>query len=568
MDNNYAFLSDYLNRVAVESSKVDQQTPIEDNNNDFFNTFDEADQQEEPGIQYGFSDPSEEDQEEEQVTQLEDQADDEDQDFMDATFDTPDYEMGQSEGEMGQFADNFDNETTGPGTGPGGGSVGERIASTESEGNYKATNKHSSATGKYQFLWGDWGDSIKKVTGVKSKQEFLNNPKAQDKYYAWYEKHYLAPEVKKLQAYNKNGLSDEQLMRLVHFRGAGGAKKYLQGKLKDKPESYNVPISEYIGKKKVGGYQTGGKVKFSNINKDLELNLSNYRDDVVNFFNQYLDSPNYTKRLLKQGYSDPEAAIQLRKANLAVTKMKKDVAKGSEYDTKTQQVNVDPAQFVQHPDFTIPSVFGHEFSHVVGAHHPLNTKIPFPMKMTDNEINEFEKRNKLSKIKEAPADMIGKILHDKLGNESKADLDALRYMLYKDKIYDTGTQNFDKNILNKAKKRYSKDFNAKRLFKNFSDSDLIYLMNNIAINEQNNLNNQVAQFGGLSIAKTSEEQYDGLNNPDYDEMIFPLYGDNEFRGLDNGEPVFLQDETGKKKVLKGRKDTAKMTGKVFEKRIK
>lgn len=133
------------------------------------------------------------------------------------------------------------------------GTLGSSISSIESGGKYNATNKHSSAVGKYQFLWSAWGDSIKKVTGVSSKEEFLHSPKAQEKYYAWYEKNYLMPQVAKLQQFNKAGLSDQQLAKLVHYRGATGARKYLQGKVSDRPEKYNVPISQYLGARRLGG---------------------------------------------------------------------------------------------------------------------------------------------------------------------------------------------------------------------------------------------------------------------------------------------------------------------------
>lgn len=144
-----------------------------------------------------------------------------------------------------------EDETGRDGNPPTGGTLGSQISKIESGGNYKATNPNSSATGKYQFLWGSWGDSIKKVTGVKTQQEFLNNPQAQEKYYSYYEQNYLLPEVQKIRKEIKTGLSDTQLAKLIHFRGEGGARKYLRGELKDKPESYNIPISKYI--KQTGG---------------------------------------------------------------------------------------------------------------------------------------------------------------------------------------------------------------------------------------------------------------------------------------------------------------------------
>lgn len=136
------------------------------------------------------------------------------------------------------------------------GNLGSSIAAKESQGKYTAFNPKgggAGAVGKYQFRWNVWKDSIQKVTGIKDKEQFRHSPAAQEKYYAWYEKHVLAPEVKKLQPYNIKHLSNEQLGKLVHFRGAGGARKYLKGQVADKPESYNESISSYIGKRQAGG---------------------------------------------------------------------------------------------------------------------------------------------------------------------------------------------------------------------------------------------------------------------------------------------------------------------------
>ena len=227
MAQDYDFLNNYVSNLASNSQNPDE-SPLEDDS-DLYDVQDEDDQpapdQDNGG--YGFDE----------------QSDDEDQQYQ--NDDTP---MG--------YADEGENDPTGgvlPAASPAPGDLGKSISGVESGGKYNATNKHSSATGKYQFLWSAWGDSIKKVTGVSSKDEFLHSPKAQEKYYAWYEKHYLMPQVEKLKQYNKAGLSDQQLAKLVHFRGAGGAKKYLQGKLADKTEKYNMPISQYIGTRRLGG---------------------------------------------------------------------------------------------------------------------------------------------------------------------------------------------------------------------------------------------------------------------------------------------------------------------------
>jgi hypothetical protein len=135
------------------------------------------------------------------------------------------------------------------------------IVKKESGGNYRATNPNSTATGKYQFLWGTapgrgWGDKIKANTGVRSREEFLNNPEAQDKFYNdYYLPNELMPAVKRLKAkgakYDTNTLA-----KLVHFRGEQGAEDYLSGKVGDKPEAYNSSISSYI--KQTGGYAQAG----------------------------------------------------------------------------------------------------------------------------------------------------------------------------------------------------------------------------------------------------------------------------------------------------------------------
>jgi hypothetical protein len=73
------------------------------------------------------------------------------------------------------------------------------------------------------------------------------------------------------------------------------------------------------------------------------------------------------------------------------------------------------------------------------------------------------------------------------------------------------------------------------------------------------------QVGGY--ASTPMQQYMGLNNPAYDQMFFPTEGVNDFRGLDNGQPVLLQDETGTKKILRNKYQIAKMHGNVHEIRL-
>lgn len=75
------------------------------------------------------------------------------------------------------------------------------------------------------------------------------------------------------------------------------------------------------------------------------------------------------------------------------------------------------------------------------------------------------------------------------------------------------------------------------------------------------------QYGG-PVANTAEELYNGLNNSDLEEMLLNLPQQyNMIRGLDNGQPVKIQDELGNEDVLYGPDDMKEMYGKVYEQKI-
>src|ERR1700761_1379629 len=127
----------------------------------------------------------------------------------------------------------------------------EQISQVESGGNYRAVNPNSTATGKHQFLWGKtpdkgFGEEIKRVTGVKNRQEFLDSPKAQDQFFEYHVKNNLLPAVERIKQYNNAGYSDTQLAKLVHFKGEKGAMQWLQSK-EDDTEAHNISIDSYIG---------------------------------------------------------------------------------------------------------------------------------------------------------------------------------------------------------------------------------------------------------------------------------------------------------------------------------
>ena len=498
MPQDYNFLNNYVSNLSTRFQNPDE-SPLEDDS-DLYDVQDEDDQPTQDNGGYGFDEESDDDQQ-------------------------------QSDDTSYGYNEDTENDPTGGGS-PVAGNLGKSIAGIESGGKYSATNKHSSATGKYQFLWSAWGDSIKKVTGVSSKDEFLHSPKAQEKYYGWYEKHYLMPQVEKLRQYNKAGLSDEQLAKLVHYRGAGGAKKYLQGQMADKQEKYNVPISQYIGTKRLGGgIATSPQAQYEGLNNEqyesmyfpmqgenefrgLDDGSPVYIEDqygkkkilrgnshraimkgdvyerrmqaggennIKQFYYNYMNSPNYTNRLKQMGYSNPKDTIKDRENQLRKTDVINypDWINGSEFIPDINRVFYDPSQS-ERQGFTKDLVEAHEFSHAAGAMgNYYNQSKLNNLTLNKKEISTLDQKNKYFEVNPSDPNMI----HDEAANELKADIDSLRYKLKKDKIYDTGTQKFNIQHLNKAKKKYSKNPELKRIFDRVNDRDLIYLMNSIASNE-------------------------------------------------------------------------------------
>jgi len=66
-----------------------------------------------------------------------------------------------------------------------------------------------------------------KLTGVKSRNEYLNNPQAQEKYQNHLGQIYKKsiPTIKK--KYNLTNVRDETLMMLMHYLGQGDLNVYL-----------------------------------------------------------------------------------------------------------------------------------------------------------------------------------------------------------------------------------------------------------------------------------------------------------------------------------------------------
>lgn len=207
-------------------------------------------------------------------------------------------------------------------------------------------------------------------------------------------------------------------------------------------------------------------------------------NDVKNFYQNYLNSPNYKKRLIEQGWMNPDGVIQTRLKNL--NDIKFSIGSNSEYNNKKITLTKQ--------DYNSPNsntILAHELSHGLGADsEPGN----FYLGLNANETSKINDANKYKKDTRISLDTI----HNSLPTEMKADIDALRYNLFKDKIYNTGTETFNQNILNKAKIKYKGNGDLDRLFKGLNDSDLINIMNSVADNNSNQSLNIAKQGGKIN----------------------------------------------------------------------
>jgi hypothetical protein len=202
------------------------------------------------------------------------------------------------------------------------------------------------------------------------------------------------------------------------------------------------------------------------------------------FQTEYIQSPKYTERLKSSGYKAIPQVVGKRLGQVEQTGLNKykktlgqaimslqgTVKPGSHFDKS--RVNIDyktdlPGLKKSYPGMTMPSpieVEAHEFS------HPSVAKLDgLPQ---ENIMNAYDNKQLLGRSQRLP--YVND--HDKRANENKADIDAYRYMLKQKGVYDAGKETFTKEHL----KNNSKNFSRERLKRNYSDKNLIWLMNNVA----------------------------------------------------------------------------------------
>ena len=137
---------------------------------------------------------------------------------------------------------------------------GERLATIESQGDYKAlpwtdkshTKLASSAAGKYQFLWNTHKDKIKELTGISTKQQFLNSPEAQETYFNYWDDNVLTPEALKLKQQYNLELPLNKIKAAIHQAGPVGARKYFS-RGEAARDAFGMDTGKYINRFQEGG---------------------------------------------------------------------------------------------------------------------------------------------------------------------------------------------------------------------------------------------------------------------------------------------------------------------------
>ena len=234
--------------------------------------------------------------------------------------------------------------------------------------------------------------------------------------------------------------------------------------------------------------------------------------DPAEFYKSWIQSPEYERRLKATGYSDVPNRWNSDKLS-EIEKVKKerlglleniqpieyDPSKRSEaiidyYDGST--INVNPSDY---KTFSKQSVEAHEIAHVAT---PQST-------MGGNEFGIFmgsmlpSKKPVVSgvqgsKEREASKEAVGDFEHLQKPWEAKADLDALRFMMYDKGIYDiTKGKKFTETDFEKVKQSFGKE----RVFKRFTDKmgkeNFVKLMNTIALADDQE--EAPIAMGGMSI---------------------------------------------------------------------
>jgi hypothetical protein len=384
-------------------------------------------------------------------------------------------------------------------------------------------------------------NSFSKLLEEKTNKQLVNDKKVDHTYVPKPKVEKVKPKVKPIPYVEHKDINPV----VIDNTAVGRSRKEFQdgGLLKDLPKVnsfYKKPVNFKKETRNVVKDKTAIK---SVINERLvtkELNEINNNQqkikDAKDYYKKYLNSPKAKERIsnMIDYKSDPEydrlfpeeknnavdQEIKNRLAGLNKLKGKFDYINdvgtdsSSYYDPATNMLNVRPNsdanisfvngdEHIWNNKIDLPNTIGHEIGHGI-------------QRVSNKDSNNIWYRNGLSKkesdlLMKANIGLIGsknrdeilkdednpeykyELDHDNKPSELKADIDALRYQLYRQGVYDAGTQDFTREHLEKAKPSFTKN----RLNKHFTDDELIDLMNKLSY-EYNTYNTitPIAQRGG------------------------------------------------------------------------
>lgn len=279
--------------------------------------------------------------------------------------------------------------------------------------------------------------------------------------------------------------------------------------------------------------------------------------DVVNFSTSYINSPKYKERLANF-YQYPDYIQRQRAANANDVQFYDNPGTSTEYVSSLNKIAVSPTMLAaerlnnpnMNPNLLRGEILAHEFSHANNANriksgtalsnleekYILNRNKDITPERRNDVLNQV--KNDTSKY---PSTILRNQEHDNAPTESKSDIDAVRYLLNKEGLYDARKSDINQDILNQARKNKNLKNSAtfKRLQTNFNDNDLIDIMNKVAINNTNNTNTMARNGKKLPLYPTYDNGGGLSRNDDYGskKKPYPSVNKNDFAGGGRSYPI-------------------------------
>jgi hypothetical protein len=236
--------------------------------------------------------------------------------------------------------------------------------------------------------------------------------------------------------------------------------------------------------------------------------------DPSEFYKSWIQSPEYERRQLLTGYSEGEDlympnAADSRESRLGAIEQMTPITYNARQPSEAKPgvygspsyVNINPSDYV---GTSKEAIQAHELAHVAGAMGEVR-----PGMMSGKEQEIFKKSMlpmkepvlsgvQGSKEREASVRALEDFKHSQEPDEAKADLDALRFMMYDKGIYDiTKGKKFTETDFQKAKQNLGNDRVFKRLENRMGKGNFVNLMNTIASTD--NQEQLPMAMGGMSI---------------------------------------------------------------------